>query len=105
MTALGRGTRVKCVNRDGLWPCPEGVQYAGPAFGSVWTVSKFIRSYFEYRGPWLALAGWPDNSWFKGEWFVPLSGNEDLADLEAAFKKGLADAERLPRVRVVEKVR
>jgi len=104
MTALGRGVRVKCINK-GAWGDAAWGPARGPEFGSIWVIKKLIRSYFEYRGPWLELENWPDGSWFHADYFVPLKGNEDLTELEAAARKGKAEAEKLPRVRVVEKVR
>jgi hypothetical protein len=105
MTALGKGIRVKCVNKE-PWDSPLEGAGAGPAFGSIWTVGRVIRAFYEYEGPWLELVEWlPDDTWFNAQYFVPLDGHEDLSALLAALKKGPLEGERDERVRVVEPTR
>jgi hypothetical protein len=80
VTAIGPGVRVKCIKRDRWLDCDGNDQgFVGPEFSSVWTVKKCVRSFFEYKGPWIELAEWADSTWFMAEYFVPLDGNEDIS--------------------------
>lgn len=81
MTALGPGTRVKCIKRDGWISLQHG--FLPPAFGSVWTVKEVTEGFYTGR-MMIVIAEWrPENWCFDPNCFVPLSGNEDISTLTA----------------------
>ena len=99
MTALGPGVRVKCIKR-GAWETISGQpkRPGGPEFGSIWTVLSRAPSYIMEC---VYLKEWNDIDAFDVRRFVPLDGNEDISDLEAALKKGSEQGQR-ERKKIVE---
>jgi hypothetical protein len=111
MTALGPGSRVKCIHQ-GKWFDVNGRADRGPDFGSVWTVDFIIPEAVDangkhYPGPWVVLREWiPYGKPINPRHFVPLDGNEDISALIGALKKGPVEGDKQDeRVRIVERVR
>jgi hypothetical protein len=100
MTALEPGVRVKVIAHS--WTSyRQGL--VGPAFGSVWTVNWVGESI--HNDIKIGLAEWQNQEeCFAPENFVPLAGNEDIAELESALHKGPVDGDRDERVRAIERV-
>jgi hypothetical protein len=94
MTAIGPGTRVKCVKRGHWVNHDTQVHYCGPTYGSVWTVTR-IR---EGTGVIFAcLAEWHNpGDGFNVEYFRPLDGDAEIERLRAL----IADKQKLTVVGV-----
>lgn len=77
MTAIGPGTRVKCVSHDGsVHPlCDESF----PSIGSKWTVN-----WINQDNDQIGLAEWPDQTveFWCGN-FRPLDGDAELSILRS----------------------
>ena len=101
MTAIGPGTRVKCIKRSGWTRADTGDATIGPEFGSVWTV---------YSIPmvgWLTLVEWgecdgePGVSMFDEKRFVPFEPDievlrailTDIRDPDAERRKEIVKAD------------
>lgn len=87
MTAIGPGTRVKCIRPNGPWKIVGGLDdgdTSGPSFGSVWTVDGAINN---VRGVFLYLKGWPRPENFAAWHFRPLDGDSELGRLREIAKE------------------
>jgi hypothetical protein len=82
MTAIGPGTRVKCIAGQD-WQREKGRLHPGPSIGSVWTVARLV----SYEGQdFFCLAEWPDKTAFVSVRFVPLDGGKELERLREIAK-------------------
>ena len=84
MTAIGPGTRVKCIRSDAIpWKFVlTGGLSPGPRFGSVWVVKNLVE--WPPFGTMLYLTGWMDeDQCFAASNFRPLDGDAEIERLRA----------------------
>jgi hypothetical protein len=88
MTALGPGLRVRCISPD--WLDSQGAKTCGPALGAVLTVAEVMHAFGII---FLIFPPWPNDK-YDSKGFVPLDGNEDISELEAALNKGPVEGDQ-----------
>lgn len=92
MSALGPGTKVKCIY-PGPWKRYYGEPGAiGPPEGTVWTIKEVQEyHYLTYRDTGeivvaILLVEWPTNNWFDVKCFRPVDQIDELLELCQEYK-------------------
>ena len=96
MTAIGRGSKVKCIKRGPWKDNRTGETYEGPTYGSVWTVDHL---YKDKGCDYLVLVGDRNGFGRNASQFIPLDGNEDITALQALLTAGDPDAKQKQRAK------
>jgi hypothetical protein len=87
MVELAPCVRVKCVaDTDGCWIDRSGASFSDPKLGDVLVIADVDQEWFLQFAPYGSFLA------FDRRWFVPLEGNEDMADLIAALDRGVEHA-------------
>ena len=70
------GLRVRCVRRV-VWTTVDGQEWAGPAYGSRWTVKRVSRQRWDGElHPFIDLLEWEPWCWWGAANFVVLGEGE-----------------------------